>query len=136
MGERAEYGKGLLKFLSENLTTEFGKGFTIRNLQTILNCFVVIDLKTGKLTHQDVGQIDFYVRYYNDKLKLPEHNPTIGILLCANKNETLAKYSVLADNEHLFASKYMLYLPTEDELKRERYLLEEKAGGEDEVYCS
>lgn len=99
----------------------------------ILNCFVVIDLKTGKLTHQDVGQIDFYVRYYDDKLKLPEHNPTIGILLCADKNETIAKYSVLADNENLFASKYMLYLPTEEELKREiereRGLLE-LGGGE------
>ena len=96
----------------------------------ILNCFVVIDLKTGKLTHQDVGQIDFYVRYYNDKVKMAEHNPTIGILLCADKNETIAKYSVLADNENLFASKYMLYLPTEEELKREiereRFLLEEE----------
>jgi len=70
----------------------------------ILNCFVVIDLKTGKLTHQDVGQIDFYVRYYNDKIKMAEHNPTIRILLCADKNETIAKYSVLADNENLFAS--------------------------------
>jgi len=80
-----------------------------------------------------VGQIDFYVRYYNDKVKMSEHNPTIGILLCADKNETIAKYSVLADNEHLFASKYMLYLPTEEELKREiereRYLLEEGEGG-------
>jgi len=95
----------------------------------ILNCFVVIDLKTGKLTHQAVGQIDFYVRYYDDKIKMAEHNPTIGILLCADRNETIAKYSVLADNENLFASKYMLYLPTEEELKREiereRYLLEE-----------
>ena len=85
----------------------------------ILNCFVVIDLKTGKLMHQDVGQIDFYVRYYDDKLKLPEHNPTIGILLCADKNETIAKYSVLADNENLIASKYMLYLPSEEELERQ-----------------
>ncbi|HOO25074.1 MAG TPA: PDDEXK nuclease domain-containing protein [Clostridiales bacterium] len=85
----------------------------------ILNCFVVIDLKTGKLMHQDVGQIDFYVRYYDDKVKLPEHNPTIGILLCSDKNETIAKYSVLADNANLFASKYMLYLPTEEELERQ-----------------
>lgn len=85
----------------------------------ILKCFVVIDLKAGKLTYQDIGQIDFYVRYFEDQVKLPEDNPTIGIVLCADKNEIMAKYSVLSDNENLFASKYMLYLPTEEELKRE-----------------
>jgi len=61
----------------------------------ILKCFVLIDLKTGKLTYQDVGQIDFYARYFEDKVKLPEDNPTIGIILCADKNDTMAKYSVL-----------------------------------------
>lgn len=94
----------------------------------ILKCFVVIDLKAGKLTYQDVGQIDFYVRYFEDKVKLPGDNPTIGIILCTDKNDTMAKYSVLSDNENLFASKYMLYLPTEEELKhelkRERELIE------------
>ena len=85
----------------------------------ILKCFVLIDLKTGKLTYQDIGQIDFYVRYFEDKVKLPDDNPTIGIILCADKNDTMAKYSVLSDNENLFASKYMLYLPTEEELKYE-----------------
>jgi len=94
----------------------------------ILKCFVVIDLKTGKLNYQDVGQIDFYVRYFDDQVKLPEDNPTIGIVLCAEKNDTMAKYSVLSDKDNLFASKYMLYLPTEEELKlelaRERELLE------------
>lgn len=94
----------------------------------ILKCFVVIDLKTGKLTYQDVGQIDFYVRYFEDKVKLSGDNPTIGIILCTDKNDTMAKYSVLSDNENLFASKYMLYLPTEEELrhelKRERELIE------------
>lgn len=94
----------------------------------ILKCFVVIDLKAGKLTYQDVGQIDFYVRYFEDKVKLPEDNPTIGIVLCTDKNDTMAKYSVLSDNENLFASKYMLYLPTEEELthelKREREIIE------------
>ena len=85
----------------------------------ILKCFIVIDLKTGKLTYQDIGQIDFYVRYFENKIKLPEDNPTIGIIICADKNDTMAKYSVLSDNENLFASKYMLYLPTEEELKRE-----------------
>lgn len=94
----------------------------------ILKCFVVIDLKAGKLTYQDVGQMDFYVRYFEDKVKLPGDNPTIGIILCTDKNDTMAKYSVLSDNENLFASKYMLYLPTEEELKhelkRERELIE------------
>ncbi|GHS85129.1 hypothetical protein AGMMS49957_00540 [Synergistales bacterium] len=85
----------------------------------ILKCFVLIDLKIGKLTYQDVGQIDFYVRYFEDKVKPQGDNPTIGIVLCTDKNDTMAKYSVLAENENLFASKYMLYLPTEEELKRE-----------------
>ena len=98
----------------------------------ILKCFVVIDLKAGKLTYQDVGQIDFYVRLFNEKIKLPDDNPTIGIVLCADKDESIVKYSVLADNENLFASKYRLYLPTEEELKaelereRERELIERK----------
>jgi predicted nuclease of restriction endonuclease-like (RecB) superfamily len=85
----------------------------------ILKCFVVIDLKAGKLTYQDIGQIDFYVRLFDDKVKQADDNPTIGIILCADKGESMVKYSVLADNENLFASKYMPYLPTEDELKRE-----------------
>ena len=93
-----------------------------------LRCFVIIDLKTTALSFQDVGQIDFYVRLFNDKVKQPDDNPTLGIILCADKDESIVKYSVLADNEHLFASKYMLYLPTEEELKqeikRERELIE------------
>jgi predicted nuclease of restriction endonuclease-like (RecB) superfamily len=102
----------------------------------ILKCFVVIDLKTGKLTYQDIGQIDFYVRLFDDKIKQADDNPTIGIILCAEKGETIAKYSVLADNENLFASKYMPYLPTEDELKRElkreRELIERQKALENE----
>jgi hypothetical protein len=85
----------------------------------LLKCFVLIDLKTGKLTYQDIGQIDFCVRYFEDKVKPAGDNPTIGIILCADKNDTMAKYSVLSENEHLFASKYMFYLPTEEELRRE-----------------
>jgi predicted nuclease of restriction endonuclease-like (RecB) superfamily len=85
----------------------------------ILKCFVVIDLKTGKLTYQDIGQIDFYVRYFEENIKQKDDNPTIGIVLCSEKNDAMAKYSVLADNDHLFASKYMTYLPTEEELKQE-----------------
>ena len=94
----------------------------------ILKCFVLIDLKMGKLTHQDVGQMDSYVRIYEDKFKIVGDNPTIGIILCSEKNEAIVKYSILNDSEQLFASKYVLYLPTEAELKaeleRERMLAE------------
>ncbi len=95
----------------------------------ILKCFVLIDLKIGELGHQDIGQMDMYVRLYEDKYKGQEDNPTIGIILCAEKDETIVKYSVLKDNKRLFASKYKLYLPTEkelsEELKRERFVLEQ-----------
>ncbi len=85
----------------------------------LLKCFVLIDLKIGKLTHQDIGQLDFYVRYWEDQFKPKGDNPTIGIILCSEKNETIVKYSVLKDSQHLFASKYMLYLPSEEELRLE-----------------
>jgi len=85
----------------------------------ILKCFVLIDLKTGKLTHQDIGQMDFYVRWYEDNVRAEGDNPTIGIILCAEKNETVAKYSVLKESRQLFATRYMLYLPTEEELRAE-----------------
>lgn len=85
----------------------------------ILKCFVIIDLKSGKLTHQDVGQMDMYVRMYNDLEKGENDNPTIGIILCADKDNTVVKYSVLNENENLFVSKYQFYLPTEEELKAE-----------------
>jgi ATP-dependent helicase/DNAse subunit B len=82
-----------------------------------LKYFVLIDLKISKLTHQAVGQMDMYVRMYNELKKSPDDNPTIGIILCTDKDETIVKYSVLAENRQLFASKYRLYLPNEDELK-------------------
>jgi len=85
----------------------------------ILKCFVIIDLKRGKLTHQDVGQMDMYVRMFDDLEKPEEDNPTIGIILCTSKDNTVVKYSVLNDNSNLFVSKYQLYLPTEAELKAE-----------------
>lgn len=85
----------------------------------ILKCFVLIDLKTGRLTHQDIGQMDFYVRWYEANVRTASDNPTIGIILCAEKNETIAKYSVLEESRQLFASRYMLYLPTEEELRSE-----------------
>jgi len=128
-----ELGKGF-SFVARQrrVTTEGGEHYYIDLVfyNFILKCFVVIDLKAGKLTYQDVGQIDFYVRLFNEKVKLPDDNPTIGIVLCADKDESIVKYSVLSDNENLFASKYRLYLPTEDELKaeleRERELIERK----------
>jgi len=85
----------------------------------ILKCFVVIDLKRGKLTHQDVGQIDMYVRMFDDLEKSEDDNPTIGIILCTEKDNTVVKYSVIDDNDNLFVSKYQLYLPTQEELKAE-----------------
>ena len=96
----------------------------------ILKCYLLIDLKIGELTHQDVGQMDSYVRMFDDKYLTEGDNPTIGLILCAKKNETIARYSVLNDSKQLFASKYMLYLPTEEELRRElereRRLIEER----------
>lgn len=85
----------------------------------VLKCFVLIDLKLDKLTHQDIGQMDFYVRYFDNEIKEKEDNPTIGIILCSDKKDTIVKYSVLNDNNNLFASKYQLYLPTEKELALE-----------------
>lgn len=85
----------------------------------ILKCFVLIDLKTQKITHQDVGQMDMYIRMYDELKRGDGDNPTIGILLCADTDEDIARYSVLHGNEQLFASKYKLYLPTEEELRAE-----------------
>lgn len=85
----------------------------------ILKCYVLIDLKTGKITHQDVGQMDMYRRMYDDLKCTEGDNPTIGIVLCSETSQDIAKYSILNGNEQLFAAKYMPFLPTEDELRRE-----------------
>ena len=85
----------------------------------ILKCFVIIDLKKGKLTHQDIGQMDMYVNMFDDLEKAEEDNPTIGIILCADKDNTVVKYSSINDRDNLFVSKYQVYLPTEEELKAE-----------------
>ena len=85
----------------------------------ILKCFVIVELKTGKLTHQDIGQLDMYVRMYDDLKKQENDNPTIGLLLCTDTDRTIIKYSVLNDNKNLFASKYINYLPSEEELINE-----------------
>ncbi|MBV7271495.1 DUF1016 family protein [Clostridium sp. PL3] len=128
--------QGLIDNLQEFLL-ELGKGFSFVGRQRritadgehfyidlvfynyLLKCFVLIDLKLGKLTHQDIGQMDFYVRYYEKEIKGEDDNPTIGIILCSEKNETIVKYSILEESKQIFASKYMLYMPTEEELKRE-----------------
>lgn len=85
----------------------------------ILKSFVLIDLKTSKITHQDVGQMDMYVRMYNELKRTEGDNPTIGIVLCEDTDEDIARYSVMHDNDRLFASKYMLYMPTPEELRNE-----------------
>ncbi|MEY5048139.1 MAG: hypothetical protein RLZZ175_1498 [Bacteroidota bacterium] len=96
----------------------------------ILKCFVIIELKTHKLTHQDIGQIDMYVRMYDDLKKQSSDNPTIGILLCTETDTTIAKYSILNQNDQIFTSKYLPYLPTEAELiaeiEREKLIIQQQ----------
>ena len=148
--------KGLESALIDNLQhfmLELGKGFAFVGRQFrissetshfyidlvfynyLLKCFVLVDLKSGKLTHQDIGQIDMYVRMFDDLKRLPGDNPTVGIILCESKDETVARYSVLHGSEQLFASKYRTVLPTEEELaaelQRERRLLSEQRRKED-----
>ena len=100
----------------------------------ILKCFVIVELKTEKLTHQDIGQLDMYVRMYDDLKKQENDNPTIGLLLCTETDRTIIKYSVLNDNKNLFASKYVNYLPSEEELineiERQKTLFESRNNNE------
>lgn len=95
----------------------------------LLKCYVLIDIKMGALTHQDIGQMDMYVRMYETFKKAPDDNPTIGIILCSEKDQAVVKFSVLQENRQLFATRYMLYLPTEEELQQlietDRSILEE-----------
>jgi predicted nuclease of restriction endonuclease-like (RecB) superfamily len=141
------YESELEQLLIDNLQTfllELGNGFSFVARQKyiradeedffidlvfynyLLKCFVLIDLKVGRLKHQDIGQMDMYVRMYEDLHKIEGDNPTIGIILCSEKTEAVVKYSVLSESQQLFASKYLLYLPSEAELKaeleRERHL--------------
>ena len=85
----------------------------------VLKCFVLIDLKTGTLDHRDIGQMDFYVRYWEEEMRRPDDNPTIGLILCAEKTEAMAKYTLLNDHRSVFAAKYLPYLPSEEELQAE-----------------
>jgi len=115
-----ELGKGF-SFVArqKRITTDYGSHYYIDLVfyNYILKCFVIIDLKAGLLSYQDIGQIDFYTRLFDDKVKQDNDAPTIGIVLCADKDETMVKYSVLADKENLYTANYMSYLPTEEELK-------------------
>ena len=85
----------------------------------VLKCYVLIDLKVGKITHQEVGQMDMYVRMYDELKRTDGDNPTIGIVLCSETDADIARYSILKGNEQIFATKYKLYLPTEEQLRRE-----------------
>ena len=85
----------------------------------VLKCYVLIDLKVGKITHQDVGQMDMYVRMYDELKRTEGDNPTICIVLCSETDADIARYSILKGNEQIFATKYKLYLPTEEQLRKE-----------------
>lgn len=131
-----ELEKGLIQHLQE-FPVELGRGFAFVARQQhiftdagdfyidlvfynyILKCFVLIDLKKGQITHQDVGQMDMYVRMYDDFKRTEGDNPTIGIVLCSETSKDIARYSILRDSDNLFAAKYMPLMPTEEELRRE-----------------
>ena len=116
-----ELGKGFAFVARQQRISTETKDFFIDLVfyNYLLKCFVLIDLKTGELTHQDIGQMDMYVRLYEDQRKNPGDNPPIGLILCTGKDATVVKYSVLSESKQLFASQYRLVLPTEDELRRE-----------------
>lgn len=105
----------------------------------ILKCFVLIDLKTGKIMHQDIGQMDMYIRMYDELKKGTDDNPTLGIVLCTETDEDIARYSVLHGNEQLFASKYKLYLPTEElrkeiEMQKTMFYLQQREKQSEQMY--
>ena len=116
-----ELGKGFAFIERQQLVRTETQDFYIDLVfyNYILRCFVVVELKTHKITHQDIGQLDMYVRMYDDLKRQQGDNPTIGILLCTETDKTIAQYSVLNENKQLFATKYMEYLPTEEELRKE-----------------
>lgn len=131
----SELENALIDNLQEFLL-ELGKGFTFVGRQVrftfedehfrvdlvffnrLLRCFVLFDLKIGKLKHQDIGQMQMYVNYYDRMVKLPDENPTIGIILCKDKNDSVVEMTLPKDNEQIFASKYMTVLPTKEELRK------------------
>lgn len=142
------YESRLEQALIDNLSKfllELGKGFTFVARQkrisldedhfyidlvfynTIIKCYVIIDLKIGKLLHQDIGQMQMYVNFYDRKIKQPDDNPTVGLILCEDKKDAVVRYTLPKNNRQIFASRYKLYLPTEEELvkelRRERALI-------------
>lgn len=144
-----EFEQALIDNLQQFLL-ELGKGFSFvarqKHIRTetsdffidlvfynyILKCFVIVELKTNKITHQDIGQLDMYVRMYDDLERTEGDNPTVGILLCTETDSTIARYSVLNENKQLFANKYLPYLPTEEELaaeiEREKMVIKQQLG--------
>lgn len=116
-----ELGKGFAFVARQQRISTESKDFYIDLVfyNYLLKCFVLIDLKTSELTHQDIGQMDMYVRMYDDLKRGEGDNPTVGILLCEDKDQSVVRYSVLNGNEQLFASRYQLVLPSEDELRME-----------------
>lgn len=125
-----ELGKGFCFVARQKLMRYEDEDFYVDLVfyHSILKCHVLIDLKLGKLTHQDVGQMDSYIRMFDDLYKHTDDNPTLGLILCSDKNETVVKYSVLSEHRQIFASKYLLELPTpeviQQEIIRERKQLE------------
>jgi len=132
-----ELGKGFAFVARQQRVSTETKDFYIDLVfyNYLLKCFVLFELKSGELAHQDIGQMDMYVRMYDELKRGPEDNPTVGIILCASKDASVVRYSVLHENEQLFASKYRLVLPTEEELRieleRDRALLENARPGEE-----
>ena len=128
-----ELGRGVAFVARQQRISTESKDFYIDLVfyNYLLKCFVLFDLKTGELTHQDIGQMDMYVRMNNELRRSPEDNPTAGIILCARKDKSVVRYSVLQGHEHLFATKYKLVLPSEEELRaelvREQCMLYEQA---------
>lgn len=88
-------------------------------VNALLKCFVLFDLKIAKLTHQDIGQMQMYVNYYDRKMKTPEENPTIGIILCKEENRNVVEFTLPEDNQTIFAKEYKAVLPSKDELKKQ-----------------
>ena len=116
-----ELGKGFAFMKRQQLIRTAAQDYYIDLVfyNVILKCYVLIDLKIGKVSHQDVGQMDMYVRMFDELKRTDTDNPTIGILLCSETDEDIARYSILKGNEQLFATKYKLYLPSEEELRKE-----------------
>ena len=116
-----ELGKGFALVARQQRISTESKDFYIDLVfyNYLLKCFVLFELKTGELAHQDIGQMDMYVRMYDELKRGPDDNPTVGIILCSQKDASVVRFSVLNDSEQLFASRYKLVLPTEEELRRE-----------------